>query len=86
MNIKKQLIKRQIGQDVILVPVGTTVLENNGLFLLNESGGYLWDLLSHTDSPEELVRRMMEEYEVTEEEASADVESFLNNLKKLEIL
>jgi hypothetical protein len=34
MRIKKELIMREIDGDVILVPVGQTILENNGLFLL----------------------------------------------------
>ena len=45
MHIKKELIKREIAGDVILVPVGKTALDSNGLFMLNELGGFLWNLL-----------------------------------------
>ena len=42
MKIKKELIKRTIAGDTILVPVGKTVYESNGLFVLNGVGmGFL---------------------------------------------
>ena len=45
MEIKKELIKRDIAGDTVLVPVGKTVMENNGLFILNELGAFIWDML-----------------------------------------
>ena len=37
MNIRKQLVKRTIAGDVILVPVGDASLELKGLLTLNET-------------------------------------------------
>lgn len=45
MKIKKELIKREIAGDCILVPVGKSTLESNGLFALNELGAFIWDIL-----------------------------------------
>ena len=45
MNIRKQLVKRNIAGDVILVPVGDASLEIKGLLTLNETGELLWDAL-----------------------------------------
>ena len=45
MIIKKEFIKRDVAGDIVLVPVGKTVLESNGLFVMNELGAFLWDLL-----------------------------------------
>ena len=42
MIIKKELIKREIAGDTILVPVGKTVLDANGLFVMNELGSFIW--------------------------------------------
>lgn len=86
MKIKKELIKREIAGDVILVPVGKTALENNGLFMLNGVGGFLWDILPEAENEEALVARLLSEYEVNEATARADVNAFLDKLKKLEIL
>ena len=50
MTIKKTLIKRVIGNDVFLVPVGKTVTESNGLFALNELGSFILDLLPKVET------------------------------------
>ena len=50
MKIKKELVKRDIAGDTILVPVGKTVYDSNGLFILNELGSFLWDRLEEAQS------------------------------------
>ena len=86
MQIKKELIKREIMGDTILVPVGKTVLENNGLFVLNELGSFLWDLLPGAEDEEALLQAVLAEYEVSQEVARADIREFLDNLRKLGII
>jgi len=86
MEIKKQLIKRKIGQDLILVPVGKTVYESNGLFILNELGSFIWDLLPNAETEAEICNAVLEEYDVSAEEASADIAEFLNKLRDMNIL
>ena len=86
MTIKKELIRREIAGEVILVPVGKTALENNGLFTLNELGGFLWDLLPQAESELDLLKAVLDEYEVSEAEALEEIREFLNQLTKLGIL
>lgn len=86
MTIRKQLVKRTIAGDVILVPVGDASLELKGLLTLNETGERLWDMLPQCDSQEALVQRLLEEYDVEEAVLRADVEAFLVRLRQLEIL
>ena len=86
MNIKKELIKREIAWDTILVPVGQTVLDSNGLFVLNELGAFIWELLPDAKDEAEICEAILRDYEVTPEEASRDVAEFMEKLKKLEIL
>ena len=86
MKIKKELIRREIAGDVILVPVGGTVLENNGLFALNELGAFLWDRLESAEDEETLVQAVLAEYEVDEETARTDTAAFLQKLREMEIL
>lgn len=86
MKIRKELIRREIAGDVILVPVGGTVLENNGLFALNELGAFLWDRLESAADEETLVQAVLAEYEVDEETARTDTAQFLQKLREMEIL
>lgn len=86
MKIKKELVKREIAGDTILVPVGKTVYDSNGLFVLNELGGFLWDRLEKAENEEELLQAVLNEYEVTEETAKKDLRTFLDKLREMGIL
>jgi len=86
MKIKKQLIKREIAGDVILVPVGKTVLENNGLFILNEVSSDIWDLLNLNKSLDEIVAVLVESYDAPEEVIRRDTVEFLETLGKQGII
>lgn len=86
MRLKKELIRREIAGDVLLVPVGGTVLENNGLFALNELGAFLWDRLEGAADEETLVQAVLAEYEVDETTARTDTAEFLQKLREMDIL
>lgn len=86
MMIKKELIKREIAGDTILVPCGKTVYDSNGLFALNELGAFLWDRIPQAEREEDLVAAVLEEYEVTREKAAKDIAEFLEKLKEMDIL
>ena len=86
MKLKKELIKREIAGDVVLVPVGRTVYEANGLFILNEVGAFLWDKLSQAENADALLDAVLAEYEVDENTAKADVAAFLERLRQMEII
>ncbi len=86
MKIKKQLIKRDIAGDTILVPVGKTVYESNGLFVLNEVATFIWDNLPQLETEEEIVAKILDEYEVTPQQAAEDTAEFLTKLRELQII
>ena len=86
MIIKKELIKREIDEDTILVPVGKAVYDTNGLFMLNELGAFIWDLLPNVDTEEEICQAVLAEYDVTAETAQKDITEFLEQLRKMDIL
>ncbi len=86
MIIKKELITRNIAGDTILVPVGKTVYEANGLFALNELGAFLWERLPEAAGEADLVEAVLAEYEVGAEEATRDIREFLDKLRQQGII
>jgi hypothetical protein len=85
-QITKELIKRQIAGETILVPVGKTVYDANGLFVLNELGAFIWDMLPQAESEEAICKAVLEEYDAVEEEVRRDVTEFLDALRTWNIL
>ena len=86
MKIKKEMILRKIGSDVIMVPVGNALIEHNGMFMLTESAGFLWDNLTSCETVEELANKLFNEYDVSEAQALADTKEFVNKLVELDII
>ena len=86
MKIKKELVKRDIAGDIVLVPGGKTVYDANGLFVMNEVGEFLWDRLSEAESAEDLANAVVQEYDVGIEEARRDIEEFLDKLRQMDII
>ena len=86
MKLKKQLVKRNIAGDVILVPVGDSSLTLKGLMTLNETAEFIWDRLAAAADAGELAAALCSEYEVEPTEAMTDVEALLAQLKELEII
>ena len=86
MNIRKQLVKRNIAGDVILGPVGDTSLEIKGLLTLNETGELLWDALPEAADEAALTAVLQAEYDVDDATARRDVEDFLAKLRELQVI
>ena len=86
MKIKLDFVLREIAGDLLLVPAGQTALDLNGMIILNEVGGEVWKLLPEVADEEELISRLLEEYDVQEEVLRKDVDCFLNELRTLNIL
>ena len=86
MEIKLDFVLREIAGDLLLVPAGQTALDLNAMIILNEVGGEVWKLLPEVADEEELISRLLEEYDVQEEVLRKDVDCFLNELRTLNIL
>lgn len=86
MIIKKELIQRQIAGETVLVPVGKSVYDANGLFVMNELATFIWELLPNAETEAEICKAVLEEYDVSEETAARDVADFLEKLRNMDIL
>lgn len=86
MTIRHEFIKREIIGESFLVPIGEAAKAYNGLFALTEVGAFLWDRLPEAKNEQQLVELLLEEYDVTREEASEDTRLFLEKLRKMDII
>lgn len=86
MKIKKNLIKRNIAGDVILVPVGSASLDIKGLISLNETAEVIWDALPEAEDKADLVKAVTDVYDVGAAIAEGDVGAFLEKLRELDII
>lgn len=86
MKIKDTFILRNIAGSFIVVPIGSDMIDFNGMITLNETGAFLWDTLKEDKSIEDLVSSLLAEYEVSSEDAKNDAVEFVDKLKKAGII
>ena len=58
------VIRRNVAGEDILIPIGDSALEHNGLFVLTPTGAEIWDALVEGKSLEEIVANMAWEYDI----------------------
>ena len=86
MKIKPGFLLRNVADVNVVVPVGEMSVDINGIITLNDTGKFLFHRLMKEDTSEdELLQLMIEEYEVDEETAGADIKSFASQLREADL-
>lgn len=80
MKVDKEFILREIAGDYIIIPTGKAVLEFNGLITVNEVGVSIWNMLQNDVTIDDIVKGILDEYDVEESVAKEDIEEFLTVL------
>ena len=80
MKQSPDFLLRDVADSVVLVPVGAATQRFPGMITLNETGKFLWETLETEQTLETLTQKLLEQYEVTCEQARTDVEAFLKKL------
>ncbi len=86
MRVNDEFILRQVADEFLLIPVGAAALRISGMISLTESGYLLYQQLQSGCQREKLIQVLLETYEVEAAEAEADVDAFLDKMRKLRIL
>lgn len=86
MRIKGEYVLREIAGDYILVPVGPSALEVNGMITVNEVGVFIWKQLEQGCNYEELLASITAEYEVPDNQAKIDLDEFLARMKDANLI
>ena len=82
MKIREGFILREVGGQPVVVAVGSASQIFNGMVNLNTTGKFLFEKLQKDITEDELVKAVVEKYEVDEETARKDVQSFVETLVK----
>lgn len=81
MRIREGFVLKNVADMIIVVPAGSTSLDFNGMITLNDTGAFLWNLLTSDTTEEELTAAMLKEYDVDEPTALAGVKKFISRLE-----
>ena len=74
---------RQVMEDIVAIPVGDAANRFGGMLLLNEVSRVIWTELEKGADIDGLVTAVTDAFEVSEEEARADILELLEQLRKM---
>lgn len=81
MKVIEGLDRREVCGESILVPTGEKSVDFSKLISLNDTSLFLWKRMEGRDfTAEELVKALLDEYEIDEATATKDVEAFIKQL------
>ena len=86
MKIKEGYLLRTVAGSNIVVPVGEGSMDFSGVIQLNEVGAFLWKILENGAEKSELLAKLLDEYDIDESTASADIDEFLVKLKEANLV
>ena len=78
-----EFIFRRIADEVILVPIRQRVGDLQSIYTLTPVAARIWESLDGATSAGAIARQLVEEYEVTVEQAGADLNEFLQSLREI---
>ena len=76
----EEVASRKIADEVLLVPIRTSASQKLGVYTLNETAAWLWEMMDGSVTCAQLVDAMTERFEVDSEQAEKDVEILCQDL------
>lgn len=86
MKPKEGFLLREVDNTSIVVATGAAATEFSGLITLNQTGTFLWRCLENGATEDELVTKLLAEYEIDEACARRDVQAFVKSAKDAGLL
>jgi hypothetical protein len=78
MQPNANLSTRKIDNEIFIYDRDRTLIHT-----FNDTGAFLWNLLEQGFGKEAMTKRMTDEYEIDEQSAASDIESFLDTIRTL---
>ena len=76
----REFVTRRIADETIIVPVVSGVGDLDAIFTLNAVGARIWGLIEAPMAVDAIVAHLVEEFDVTRQEAARDLAEFLDKL------
>lgn len=86
MKLKYEFIIREVGDRYVAVAVGDNAEEFHGIIRMNKSGKIMMELLKNEITETDLLTKLMEQYEGTEEFFKGEINKFVGGLRNAGVI
>lgn len=80
MKVKDGFVLREVAGQVVVIATGEASKDFHGMVKLNGTGSVIWKGLSEGKTEDQIADELVVEYEVTREQALADVCAFVQKM------
>jgi hypothetical protein len=74
------VVKRQIADEIILVPVRKTAEELDSIYSINSMAGEIWELIDGRRTLADIKKELLNKYDVSPAELEKDLTEFIGQL------
>ena len=82
----ENFVFRQIDDETILVPIKDNLGDMGSIYNLNEVGAFVWKQINGKVSLADIKHMIVDTFEVSEQEADADLSGFVDQLKEIDAI
>ncbi|MEI6753041.1 MAG: PqqD family protein [Paludibacter sp.] len=82
-NLKSKFVAREVGNELILVPLAENVAHMSELFTMNETAKFIWENSAENLSVADMENLMIDNFSIDNDTARKDIDTFLNQMQKL---
>lgn len=86
MRIADGYILRNVAGSNVVVPVGDRGVDFTAIISVNETGAFIWKQLENETTKENILAAMLNDYDVDEQRAKADIEKFISTMREAGLL
>ncbi len=80
------MVGRMIEDELILVPIRSNVGDLQNIYVLNKVGGFIWECIDGEANGHEIRDKLINEFEVSTDEAENDLSLFIDQLEEIEAI
>lgn len=80
MKLKEGFVLRKVADTYVVVAIGAEAKKHNVMLTLNETGALLWEKLSQGAEKADLVKVILDKYDIDEATAGADIDRFIEKV------
>ena len=80
------IVSRKTENEYVLVPVIDNIADMNSVFILNETGAFIWENIDGRNTIGEIIEKLVTEFEIEKETATEDVLGLFDRMKEFLII
>ena len=82
-HLKSKFVTREVGNELIVVPLSANVAQMNELFALNETAKVIWENLNEGADMSALIQTITDTFDIDRHTAEKDIAVFLQTLEAM---